>query len=89
MAHHNLFNIRVECEYSVMHLPDDKATFEEWCLQRVKRECAEHYIDFDLARYRYESRLLNRDPEGPGRSIQPVMLGYGYDWPELEPLCAS
>lgn len=89
MAYHEFFQVRVECEYSVMHLPKDKATFDGWCLLRVKRECEERFIDFDLARYHYNARLLARDPEGPGRSMQPVMLEYGYYWPELEPICAS
>jgi len=81
---HEFFSVRVECELAVWRSPDERAAFIRWCTERIMRECAEREIDFEPDRF--DSMGLRRDPEGPGVGMMPLLLRYGYWWPELEPL---
>ena len=48
------------------------------------KEC--EVLGYDFDEWRYYAELLKRDPEGPGIMLQPVLLRYGYPWPELAEL---
>jgi hypothetical protein len=86
MAYRTFFQVRVECEISTLVDPEARQAFQTFCDLRVIRECSERGLDFDPVRYRQRTKAINRDPEGPGRSVQPFLLEYGFDFPELTPL---
>ena len=66
--------------------PESRQQFELFCIRRAERECEERGLNPDDINYHFKQTRLNRDPEGPGRMIQPFLLEFGYDFPELAPL---
>lgn len=70
------FEIRVECEVATLHEPEARNAFESWCAQRMATECAEndgYFVPELMTRNR-----LARDPEGPGRAMQPFLLRHPF-----------